>query len=168
MDFPIPKLDRMPVRISPCPILESVLEVRYVTGKDWSLLPGLLYSQLKERYPQYENLPVSHLPDEFLKNDPGVVYAPRVRYLGESFIVQFGPRVVSLMFRGDYPGWQRIAKELSWLLERLKKADFIHEGERLGMRYIDFFPEDIFAKLLDALSHLVFSDVIQTGWQPNK
>ncbi len=148
MDFPIPKLERLPNRITPCPILNAVLEIRYVTKQDWSLLPGLLYTHIRERYPNSENLPIAELPEEFLRNDPNLVYAPRIRFVGENFTVQFGPRVVSLLTNGEYPGWQRIREELAWLLERLDQAGFIHEGERLGMRYIDFFEEDVFNRLV--------------------
>ena len=149
MDFPIPKLARLPIQISPCPILNAVLEIRFVTGEDWALLPGLLYTQIKERYPKFENLPIAEMPEEIFRIDPNLIYAPRMRFLGQGFIVQFGPRVVSLLTRDEYPGWQRIKEELSWLLERLKLANFIHEGERLGMRYIDFFEdEDIFSRLV--------------------
>lgn len=148
MDFPIPKLDKLPSRITPCPILEAVLEIRFVTGQDWALLPGLLYTQIKERYPRSERLPISNMPEEFFRNDPALTYAPRMRFIGEEFVIQFGPRVVSLLTIGNYPGWGRIQHELAWLLERLELAGFIHEGERLGMRYIDFFEGDIFSRLV--------------------
>lgn len=148
MDFPIPKLEKLPARISPCPILEAVMEIRFVTGEEWALLPGLLYTQIKERYPKSEKLALAQMPEEFLRNDPLLSYSPRMRFIGEGFVIQFGPRVVSLLTRGDYPGWRRIKEELCWLLERLEVAGFIYEGERLGMRYIDFFEEDIFSRLV--------------------
>jgi uncharacterized protein (TIGR04255 family) len=148
MDFPIPTLDKLPVRISPCPILQTVLEIRYVTGEEWTLLPGLLYTQIKERYPKSENLPIAEMPEEFFRNDLGFTYAPRMRFIGVGFVIQFGPRVISLLTKGDYPGWARVAEELAWLLEQLKAAGFVHEGERLGMRYIDFFEDDIFSRLV--------------------
>jgi len=110
MDFPIPKLARLPIQISPCPILNAVLEIRFVTGEDWALLPGLLYTQIKERYPKFENLPIAEMPEEIFRIDPNLIYAPRMRFLGQGFIVQFGPRVVSLLTRDEYPGWQRIKK----------------------------------------------------------
>lgn len=145
--FPIPKLDRLPEKISPCPILEAILEIRFVTGADWALLPGLLYTHIKEHYPKSENLPITELPEEFLRTDPGLTHAPRIRFLGKGFVIQFGPRVISLLTAGEYPGWQAIKEELNWLLDKLKEAAFIHEGERLGMRYIDFFEHDIFSRL---------------------
>lgn len=148
MNFPIPQPEKLPTRISPCPILEAVMEIRFVTGVDWALLPGLLYTQIKDRYPRSEKLTIASMPEEFFRNDPTLTYMPRMRFIGQGFIVQFGPRVVSLLTSGEYPGWQQIHDELSWLLERLQLAGFVHEGERLGMRYIDFFEEDIFSHLV--------------------
>ena len=145
--FPIPKRDRLPIKISPCPILEAILEIRFVTAEDWDLLPGLLYTHIKERYPKLEKLPIAEMPEEFLRMEPGMIHAPRMRFLGKGFVIQFGPRVISLLTQGDYPGWQAIKGELGWLLEKLQDAAFIHEGERLGMRYIDFFEEDIYSRL---------------------
>jgi uncharacterized protein (TIGR04255 family) len=148
MDFPIPHRDKLPSRISPCPILEAVMEIRFVTGEDWAFLPGLLITQIKDRYPKSEKLPISDMPEEFLRSDPGLTYSPRMRFIGEGFVIQLGPRVISLLTKGEYPGWRRIREELVWLIDRLKRAGFIHEGERLGMRYIDFFEVDIFSRLV--------------------
>ena len=148
MDFPIPKLEKLPARISPCPIIEAVMEIRFVTSADWTLLPGLLFTQIKDRYPKSEGLPIASMPEEFFRNDPALTYAPRMRFIGEGFVIQFGPRVISLLTLGEYPGWRRIQQELAWLLERLELAGFIHEGERLGMRYIDFFEGDVFSRLV--------------------
>ena len=147
MDFPIPKPDKLPTRINPCPILEAVLEIRFVTSQEWALLPGLLYAQIKDRYPASEKLPIASMPEEIFKHDAALTYSPRLRFIGKGFVIQFGPRVVSLLTQGDYPGWTRIQGELSWLLKRLELAAFIHEGERLGLRYIDFFDGDIFTQL---------------------
>lgn len=148
MDFPIPKLNKLPSRITPCPILEAVIEIRFVTGQDWALLPGLLFTLIKGRYPKMEKLPIASMPEEIFRNDPSLTYTPRMRFVGDEFVVQFGPRVVSLLTRGEYPGWNRVQSELVWLLDKLQRAGFIHEGERLGMRYIDFFGCDIFSRLV--------------------
>lgn len=148
MDFPIPKQTKLPVRISPCPILEAVMEIRFVANEEWAFIPGMLMPLIKDKYPKSEKLPLSNIPEEHLRLNPGLVYSPRIRFIGPDFVIQLGPRVISLLSTGDYPGWTRIFQELTWLLERLKRAGFIHEGERLGLRYIDFFEEDIFSHLV--------------------
>lgn len=88
MDFPIPKLERFPIQISPCPILNAVLEIPFVTGEDWELLPGLLYTQIKERYPKFEKLPIAEMRmryiDFFEDNDIFSHLVLDVRSGGES------------------------------------------------------------------------------------
>lgn len=147
-DFPIPALDRLPTRISPCPIVEAILEVRFVTRKSWTLMPGQFFSEISDRYMEPELLPLGHLPDELRKTEKKWTYKPLVRFAGEPFAIQFGPRMVSLIANGEYPGWSAVREEMSWLLDRLKATKIVAEGERLGMRYIDFFPGNIFPNLM--------------------
>ena len=72
-----------------------------------------------------------------------------VQFLGRDFLIQFGPRVVSLVTKpNQYPGWAAVEKEMTWLLGQLQTLGFVSEGERLGVRYINFFSVDIFEKLL--------------------
>jgi uncharacterized protein (TIGR04255 family) len=146
--FPIPFPERLPTRISPCPIIEAILEVRFVTGEDWSVLPGLLYTRIRDRYGEKKLLPLSQLPEELRRSDPALIHQPLVQFLRPGFVVQFGPRVLALAAVGEYPGWSAIRNEMEWLLARVQEAGFLLEGERLGMRYIDFFPGDVFPNLV--------------------
>lgn len=148
-DFPFQIPDILPERIEQCPILEAVLEIRFVTQESWSVLPGLLYSLIRERYPEKIELPLSQLPEEFRRRETALTHQPLLQFLSRDFLIQFGPRVVSLVTKPDaYPGWRQIRAELAWLLDVLRTAAFISEGERLGVRYIDFFPQNIFHGIL--------------------
>jgi uncharacterized protein (TIGR04255 family) len=72
-----------------------------------------------------------------------------MQFLGADFLIQLGEQVVGLVTkRNAYPGWTAIESELAWLLDRLKDAGFVQEGERLGVRYIDFFDQDVFRNLI--------------------
>jgi uncharacterized protein (TIGR04255 family) len=147
--FPIPSPDRLPSRIDPCPIVEAVLEIRFITSESWSVLPGLLYSQIRDRYAEKRDLPLMQIPEEIRRQDQTLTHLPLVQFVGERFLIQFGPRVVSLNTKQNrYPGWAAIDDEIAWMLDRLEKASLITEGERLGVRYIDFFFGDIFPNLI--------------------
>ena len=128
--------------------MEAILEVRFVTNHNWLLLSGLLYSQISDRYSEPDNLPLASLPEEIRKNEEHLTYLPLVSFEGRAFNIRLGPRVLSLTSRGPYPGWSRIREEIQWLLQKLEKASFVTEGERLGLRYIDFFEGDIFSNLV--------------------
>jgi uncharacterized protein (TIGR04255 family) len=111
-------------------------------------MPGLLFAQIRDKYPEQKNLPVAALPEEWKRQNPAVMILPQIQFLSDNFLVQLGPRVVSLVTKPSaYPGWPAIQAELEWLIERLKAAGFIGETERLGARYIDFFGGDVFSAL---------------------
>lgn len=146
--FPVPVLERMPTRIRPCPILEAVLEIRFVTSESWDILPGLLFSGIRERYPIESSLPAGKIPFDLFESGVIGLHVPLIEFRGENFIIHFGPRMLSLIARDPYPGWGSICREMSWLLEVLATVGFVREGERLGMRYVDFFDGDIFPNLV--------------------
>jgi uncharacterized protein (TIGR04255 family) len=146
--FPIQIPERLPIRISPCPIVQAIFEARFVSPQPWPTMPGLLFAQIREKYPEQKTLPVAQLPEEIRRQDPTLVILPLMQFLGENFIVQLGPRVINLVTKPNmYPGWPAIEQELKWLLERIKASGFVGETERLGARYIDFFGGDVFSGL---------------------
>jgi uncharacterized protein (TIGR04255 family) len=149
-EFPIPIPDRLPIKIEPCPIVEAILEIRFVTSESWATLPGLLFARIRERYPEQKNLPLAQLPEEMRRHESAFTYQPLIQFLSPGdFLIQFGPRVVSLVAKSkEYPGWPAFEKEMTWLIAELKKLGFVSEGERLGVRYINFFTFDIFEKLV--------------------
>src|SRR5260370_11971898 len=147
-EFPIPIPDRVPIKINPCPIVEAILEIRFITSESWPTLPGLLCAKIRGRYPEQKDLPLAQLPEEIRRRDPAFTYQPLIQFLGRDFLIQFGPRVVSLVTRSkQYPGWAALEEEMTWLVSELQQTRFVSEGERLGVRYINFFKFDIFEKL---------------------
>ena len=57
--------------------------------------------------------------------------------------------MVSLVTKPNkYPGWTALENEMTWLLAQLKECDFISEGERLGVRYVNFLHENVFNQLI--------------------
>ncbi len=111
-------------------------------------MPGLLYAQIRQRYAEQRLLPLAQVPEEVRRQEPAFANLPLMQFLSPTFLVQAGPRVVSVVTKpNDYPGWSIIASELQWFLDRLDRAGIVGEGERLGVRYIDFFPLDIFSNL---------------------
>lgn len=140
--------ERLPDRIIPCPIIEAVFEVRFVSAESWATLPGLLFGQIRDRYKELVDLPLLQVPEAIRMQDPAFTHLPLLQFKGEKFTIQLGPRVVSLVTKPrDYPGWPAIREELGWLVARVQAAGFVREAERIGVRYIDFFSGDIFPHL---------------------
>jgi len=156
--FPIPAPNRLPVRIDPCPIVEAIFEVRFTSKVPLATLPGMLYAQIREKYPQQKQLPVAQLPEQIRQQDPTLANLPLLQFLGNDFLIQAGPSMVSLVTKpNEYPGWSAIHQELEWFLEKLKLADVVNETERIGVRYIDFFSTDV-------LNHFIMG--LQVNGQP--
>lgn len=152
--FPFRTLDRLPEKITPCPILEAIVEVRFVTAFAEQALPGMVYAQIRDRYPQYVPLPLSAIPlDARAAANPSLIYQPTAQCHSTEFLIQIGPRIVGLAIKPkQYPGWERMRTEITYMLEALAKAGFIAEAQRLGVRYINFFEDDVFEKIeLDIL-----------------
>jgi uncharacterized protein (TIGR04255 family) len=121
--FPIQIPDRLPIRIDPCPIVEAIFETRFVSPEPWATMPGLLFAQIRAKYPKQKSLPVSQMPEEMRRQDPVMMTLPLIQFHGDHFIIQLGPRVVSLVTKPNtYPGWPAIEQELKWLIEQLKTA----------------------------------------------
>ena len=140
--------ERLPLRISPCPIVEAIFEVRFGSTEPWATLPGLLYARIRERYPEQVSLPLMQVPEQIRAQDPALQNLPLLRFKSEPFLVQLGPKTVSLVTKqNSYPGWPAVRTELVWLLEQIQAAGFVLEIERLGVRYIDFFGGDLFPNL---------------------
>jgi uncharacterized protein (TIGR04255 family) len=149
-EFPIPIPDRLPIKIDPCPIAEAILEIRFVTSESWATLPGLLFARIRNRYPEQKTLPLAQLPEEMRRREPAFTYQPLIQFLSAGdFLIQFGPRVISLVTKSkEYPGWPALENEMAWLIAELQQLGFVSEGERLAVRYINFFSFDIFEKLV--------------------
>jgi len=68
------------------------------------------------------------VPELIRAQDPALQNLPLLQFKGETFLVQVGPRVVSLVTKqNSYPGWPAIRTELVWLLEKIQAAGFVRE-----------------------------------------
>ena len=151
--FAIPTPNRLPLEVTPCPIVEAILEVRFVTEESWRTLPGLLYAKIRDRYPEQRDLDLAAVPEEVRRHQAAFASMPLMQFLGADFLIQFGPRVLSLVTRPNrYPGWTLLEAEMKWLISQMQSAGFVGEGERLGVRYVNFFSKDVFEHLLLSVS----------------
>jgi uncharacterized protein (TIGR04255 family) len=134
---------RIPTKISPSPIVEAVVDVRFDPTPPPDAVFGLIYSKLPEKYRHVEKLPVLQVPDEIRQSDPNLVFQPYYRMKHDSFILQVGPRIFSLSTQG-YPGWSAFSTEITSILSRIVEIAFFKEILRVGLRYINFFEENVF------------------------
>lgn len=137
----------VPKKITPCPIVESIIELRFRTSIEPGAVFGILYTPFKTEYPNVEKMPTLNLPEQIRLEDPKLVYQPWYRLRNGGFLLAIGPKHVALTKTGEYPGWSVLSERLYRMVQTLRELGIVDEVERLALRYINFFEFDIFHKI---------------------
>lgn len=141
-------IDQLPKRISPCPIVEAIVEIRFSSEVLPDAIFGIVYQAFKDEFSEkVENLPILQLPQPIRSMDPGLRYQPHYKLSAGNLILQIGPRVISLSNVKDYIGWESFFPRIKEAFSRLEKLKIVKIVEKLGIRYINFFKLDIFDKI---------------------
>lgn len=138
---------RLPKKITPCPLVESIFELRFESQIPADAIFGIVYSQFKEDYPKVEPLPIQQLPEQIRTNDPNLMFSPHYKLLGENFLIQVGPKVFSVVHAQEYKGWDFFFAEIKRSVEKFQKTEIASEITRAGLRYINVFKDmDVFSR----------------------
>ncbi len=133
---------RLLVRLTQDTILESIFEVRYEASSIplADLLPGLIFSHLREEFPELESLPISAIPREVARQDPNLIHQPTKRLKGEGKAILIGDRVVSITMQRPYPGWDAFKRAILRILEIVRQAGVVPAVERYSIKYVNLIP----------------------------
>ncbi len=134
----------LPKVINPCPILDAAFEIRFTTKIHPSAIFGMIYNVLQDDFPKVENLPILQLPEAVRASDPNFRFKPHFRISNEKFVTQIGPDVLTISSYPKYTGWNEFSQQIFSILDRIHKAEIINSVIRIGIRYINFFDNDIF------------------------
>lgn len=137
----------LPKRIEKCPIVDTVVEIRFTSNVYADAIFGLVYSTLKDSFSRVEKLPILQLPEQIRQNDPGLKFKPHYKLSNGQYSLQVGPDVLTVSSPVPYPGWNNYQEVINDVLSRILKIELISQVSRLGMRYINFFEIDIFEKI---------------------
>lgn len=142
---------RIPKKITPDPILESVVELRFKTNLPSDAIFGMLYNKLNEMFPNsYESLPILQLPEAVRLQDKNLEFSPHHKFKNENFQVNIGPKVIAIISLKPYSGWKAYFSVIESIIKYVIQQNFIQEVSRIGVRYIDFFEE------INIFDHLKF------------
>ena len=134
----------LPKRINPCPIIDSIVEIRFKPNIHHSAVFGIIYSTLKDELKKIEDLPIMQLPEVLRQSDNELRFKPYYRVSNDHFVVQIGPEVFTISSYPQYIGWNDFSNKIFEYLERIMSVGVIDSVSRLGLRYINFFDEDIY------------------------
>jgi uncharacterized protein (TIGR04255 family) len=137
----------LPINISPCPILDALLEVRFSSKINSNAVFGLIYNVLQKDFEKVESLPILQIPDVVRTSDPNFKYKPYYRVSNNNFVIQIGPDVISISSFPKYVGWDLFSKTIFDVLQKIEKIGIINKIERIGIRYVNFFENNIFDKI---------------------
>jgi uncharacterized protein (TIGR04255 family) len=143
---------RLPKLISPCPIRDAVVGVQFESQLPPDAVFGVAYQALKDVFPQVEPLPILLLPANVRNADKSLEFQPHYRLLNKTTAVLIGPRNIAVGIRGDYPGWATLSANVKNAFELFNRTGIVSRTSRFGLRYINFFPFDVFPNLLLKIS----------------
>jgi uncharacterized protein (TIGR04255 family) len=129
----------LPKKISPCPIIESVVEIRFESDFPPEVIIGMLYKSFVPKFTKVDKLPILQLPEALRLTDPNLMFQPYYRLTTENFAFQFGAKVITLNTSGTYVGWDIYYAKLVETITEVVKSGIIKNILRYGIRYINFF-----------------------------
>lgn len=134
-------MNKLPNKISPCPIIEAVFEIRFESDLPDDAIFGVIYSVFREKYRKVEQLPILQLPQIVRTQDPNLIYAPHYRLSKENSVIQIGPKIFSLANVGEYMGWDSFFKLIEETYSKVENTGVISSLNRIALRYINIFQE---------------------------
>lgn len=138
---------KQPKNITPCPIVDALLEVRFTSKINANAVFGLIYSVLQEDFPEVETLPILQLPDFVRASDPNLKYKPYYKIANANFVIQIGPDVISISSFPKYLGWKSFSETIFDVLSKVENVGIIDKVVRVGIRYINFFETNVLEKI---------------------
>ena len=135
---------RIPKKLGICPLVDALIEIRFKSDFDKSVIFGFIYGLVKDDYSgRVVNLPLSQIPAQIRDNDPNLQFKPLYRIEGKDTIVQIGTDVLCLSSKIPYIGWDILSVKAFSIIEKLYNSGVIKNVLRLGHRYVNFFPGNI-------------------------
>jgi len=134
-------MNRLPKKISPCPILEAIFEMRFDSNLPEDAIFGVLYNKFQDEYQNVEPLPILQLPQVVRAQDPNLIYAPHYKLSNENTVIQIGPKVFSLANVGEYAGWDRFSEQIQSIYNKIEETKIVFTVNRIALRYINIFED---------------------------
>lgn len=141
-------MTELPRKIHPCPIKEAVFELRFDSSIPDDAIFGVVFNQFKSEFNNTATpLPILEIPSQIRNQDPNLMFSPHYKMESDLFIMQVGPKVISLVNVNEYSGWKCFQEKITDIFKKLQGLEIITKINRLALRYINVFPSiDIFEK----------------------
>jgi uncharacterized protein (TIGR04255 family) len=138
---------KVPQKISPCPIVEALVELRFEPLLPEAAIFGVVFNAVKKEYPEAQALDILNLPLEIRNHDPNLTYKPTHKMQNGDNILQVGPRVITFSRVNKYNGWDTFSSDIKAITEKLIQLEIVKSLQGFSLRYINKFDFDIWDKL---------------------
>lgn len=135
---------RIPIKIDPCPIVEAIIELRFETNIPSDAIFGVFYNEINDLFGDYNKLPILQLPEEVRESEERLKYSPHYQFKKDKYTLNFGPRIINLIDRKEYSGWGEFSDLAGKTFSRFLKINNFESFKRLGLRYVNFFSENVY------------------------
>lgn len=150
--------EKSPIKLSGyVPCRESTVELRFTSDIPSEAILGFVFQKLQNKYSTPKSLPIMQLPQDVRERDPNLRFAPFYIMENESFQINIGPRVLAIINRTPYVGWEKYYSEIRSILSELANIGLFKTITRLGVRYINFFDATFDMLSLDNIKLVVKS-----------
>jgi uncharacterized protein (TIGR04255 family) len=124
----------LPNKVSPNPLLNSIVEIRFESNLQSDQLLNFYLNHFREDFPEI----LDH------KLEPsGKPHRAKYHFFNEKFSILLGCDVIAFENRGDYMFWANYFPLIKDNLLKLNKACEISKIDRVGIRYISFFENEV-------------------------
>lgn len=133
-------MDKLPLSINPCPIIEAIFEIRFESSFPGDAIFGIVFNQFKDEFQDVEQLPILQLPAAIRNQDPNLRFSPHYKIKKDNFIIQIGPNVFSLTNIKEYCGWSVFSRKIFETFNKVNELNLIKRQLRTALRYINILP----------------------------
>lgn len=134
-------MDQRIKSISPDPVTNAVVELRFESAYPKVAIYGLLYNKLKDDFKQQSSLPIMQLPEEVRLKDPNLKFKPWYQLSGQKTLLQIGPDVIAINCdcSSGYMGWDKFQPLIEKVNQSAISTGVMKTITRIGIRFISFF-----------------------------
>lgn len=133
--FAASRMDKLPKKITPNRLKDSVVEVRYYSKFNLDILLGVFYNKLADHF-QVEKPQVAKGPEEQLK---GLNLKPI--FYNDVIKISFKDNSIIFNILSDYPGWDEYFSQVRNALSLILEIEQIEYFNRVGVRYISQYED---------------------------
>jgi uncharacterized protein (TIGR04255 family) len=142
----------LPKQLRKAPIIEAVAEMRFGSSNGnlaSTVLPGLLFNDLKGKYPSIQAHPSAQIPAELREQNPELRYLPTTAMVGTNSSINISGRVLAVSFSKPYPGWDVFKAAILDVWHVARNSGVLGEIERLSIKYVNLIEAPMDSNQLD-------------------